>query len=363
MAWATHVLQWAEQKAAKSRDGAKPEKQSTVRIAGCTHFLNALRKQTSYSYSVPQSNFKKIPGCPLGYWVSPSIIQAFNSYPTLSSYVVSNGQNITGDNKKFIRCFWEVQKNKINKEYWSLCARGGGYRRLYGNITDVILWTPEARNHYKEDSIARIVPENLRFKEGITWSYICSGIPSFRKLHNNELFEKAGTSVFVIETNKLNGLLALLNSCVARSFFRIIAPTLNFQVRDIQCIPVAPDVFSDTIKNLVECNYSISKQDWDAHETSWDFQENELIRLLKKGLGTIRVGFENAPQNNFVALDMLVEEYKAYWMEKFNQLHDNEEELNRQFIEIYGLQEELTPEVPLEEVTILQQGEISIEDK
>lgn len=307
-------------------------------------------KKDNGRYSlVDQSNFKKIPGCPLGYWVSPSIIQAFNSYPTLSSYVVSNGQNITGDNKKFIRCFWEVQKNKINKEYWSLCARGGGYRRLYGNITDVILWTPEARNHYKEDSIARIVPENLRFKEGITWSYICSGIPSFRKLHNNELFEKAGTSVFVIETNKLNGLLALLNSCVARSFFRIIAPTLNFQVRDIQCIPVAPDVFSDTIKNLVECNYSISKQDWDAHETSWDFQENELVRIFKEGKAK--------------DLQAVVSAYKEEWEEKFNQLHDNEEELNRQFIEIYGLQDELSPDVPLEEVTILQQGEISIEDK
>lgn len=140
---------------------------------------------------------------------------------------------------------------------------------------------------------------------------------------------------------------------------KILNPTINFQAGNIASVPVAPSIINnEKVNNFVKDCISISKQDWDAHETSWDFQENELIRLFKQGLGTIRVGFENAHKNNFVALDMLVEEYKAYWMEKFNQLHDNEEELNRQFIEIYGLQDELSPNVPYDEVTILQQGEI-----
>ena len=104
------------------------------------------------------------------------------------------------------------------------------------------------------------------------------------------------------------------------------------------------------------------KQDWDAHETSWDFEENELIALQKEGLGTIAAGFGDTTVMKYSDLELLYMEYEAKWREKFMQLHANEEELNRQFIEIYGLQDELTPDVPLDEITILQQGEIKIEN-
>lgn len=160
---------------------------------------------------VSTDNFAKIPGSPVAYWASENTMRAFdNKY--ISEYATSNGQNITGNNNKYLRLFWEVNYNNVNNEYWAKCARGGGYRKYYGNDDNVILWTSEARQHYKQDSIARIVPEYLRFKSGITWSYITSGTPSFRKLWENELFEKAGTSIFINKVEYINGILGLLNS-------------------------------------------------------------------------------------------------------------------------------------------------------
>ena len=302
-----------------------------------------------YYPHVSQQNFKKIPGCPIGYWVSVQIVDLFQN-KLINQYAISNGQNITGDNNRFLRYFWEVSKRNVSQTHWALCARGGGFRRFYGNVDNVILWTNEAQLHYKKDKICRIISEDLRFKEGITWSYICSGNPSFRKLHDTELFEKAGTSIFIKDANILYSILGLLNSVVAKCLFEIITPTLNYQVRDVFALPCKNEIFDTSIIKVVKGCEIISRTDWDAHETSWDFQENELVRLSKEqGEGSHR-------------LSDLMDAYRKHWTEQFLQLHANEEELNRQFIEIYGLEDELTPDVPPEEITILQQGEIYIEN-
>ena len=296
---------------------------------------------------VSQQNFEKIPGCPIGYWVSVQIVDLFQN-KLINQYAISNGQNITGDNNRFLRYFWEVSKRNVSQTHWALCARGGGFRRFYGNVDNVILWTNEAQLHYKKDKICRIISEDLRFKEGITWSYICSGNPSFRKLHDTELFEKAGTSIFIKDANILYSILGLLNSVVAKCLFEIITPTLNYQVRDVFALPCKNEIFDTSIIKVVKGCEIISRTDWDAHETSWDFQENELVRLSKEqGEGPHR-------------LSDLMDAYREYWTEQFLRLHANEEELNRQFIEIYGLEDELTPDVPLSEVTILQQGEVKV---
>lgn len=302
-----------------------------------------------YYPHVSQQNFEKIPGCPIGYWVSVQIVDLFQN-KLINQYAISNGQNITGDNNRFLRYFWEVSKRNVSQTHWALCARGGGFRRFYGNVDNVILWTNEAQLHYKKDKICRIISEDLRFKEGITWSYICSGNPSFRKLHDTELFEKAGTSIFIKDANILYSILGLLNSVVAKCLFEIITPTLNYQVRDVFALPCKNEIFDTSIIKVVKGCEIISRTDWDAHETSWDFQENELVRLSKEqGEGSHR-------------LSDLMDAYRKHWTEQFLQLHANEEELNRQFIEIYGLEDELTPDVPPEEITILQQGEIYIEN-
>jgi hypothetical protein len=299
-----------------------------------------------YYPHVSQQNFEKIPGCPIGYWVSVQIVDLFQN-KLINQYAISNGQNITGDNNRFLRYFWEVSKRNVSQTYWALCARGGGFRRYYGNVDNVILWTNEAQLHYKKNKICRIISEDLRFKEGITWSYICSGNPSFRKLHDTELFEKAGTSIFIKDANILYSILGLLNSVVAKCLFEIITPTLNYQVRDVFALPCKSEILDTSIIKVVKGCEIISRTDWDAHETSWDFQENEIVRLSKEqGEGSHR-------------LSDLMDAYREHWTEQFLQLHANEEELNRQFIEIYGLEDELTPDVPPEEITILQQGELS----
>lgn len=228
-------------------------------------------------YFANQDNFAKIPESPVAYWVSEKIINAFCGTP-ISCYAESNGQNITGNNNKFLRLFWEVDGHNIGKEYWAKCARGGGYRKYHGNDDNVILWTSEARAHYKKDSIARIVPEYLRFKDGITWSYITSGVPSFRRLWPDELFEKAGTSIFIRNVKNINPLLGLLNSVVARKLLGLLNPTINYQVRDIFSVPVEKSVLSaNNISDLVDQNISVEKDDWDAFETSWDFKRHPLV--------------------------------------------------------------------------------------
>ena len=142
-------------------------------------------------------------------------------------------------------------------------------------------------------------------------------------------------------------MLAYLNSPLVNYFFNVYTPTIDYHEGPLGELPYL-EISNNNVNNVVQQNISISKQDWDAHETSWDFKENELVRIFN--------------DNGWGTLDIIVSEYKAHWTRQFNQLHANEEELNRQFIEIYGLQDELTPDVPLDEITILQQGEISIEN-
>lgn len=291
-------------------------------------FLDILNNyENDYIYEKAICDFLNIPGNLIAYWASNKIINAFSN-KKISEFAISNGQNITGNNNKYIRLFWEVDKNNINENYWVKCARGGGYRKYYGNDDNVILWTEEARNHYKRDNIARIISKELRFREGITWSYITSSIPSFRKLWDNELFEKAGTSIFIKDSRKLLPLLGLLNSVVALKFLSFINPTINYQVRDIFSIPIILDIFENNrIIELVNENIEITKSEWDSYETSWDFQKHPLINYdMHKDTNTIKKCYLN---------------WEKICNERFEKLKRNEEELNKIFIDIYELSSEL----------------------
>lgn len=303
---------------------------------------------------VRQDNFEKIPGSPIGYWVSDQFRNAFDN-ASLYSKTISDGQTKTGDNNKYLREFWEVSSKKVGKEKkWLFYAKGGGFRRWFGNLTTTINWSVETRDFYRKDKIARILPEYLWYEQGITWSYICSAIPSFRLLPNDAIFDVGGSSVFFQNKAEINPILGFLNSKFAFALLKVSNPTINYQVNDIRSLPVEESIYSsEAIGNLVVSNIEISKADWDAHETSWDYQKNELLAVLDEE--------QDRKEGKSVLLSDLMHAYKQKWEQKFNQLHANEEELNRQFIEIYGLQDELTPDVPLDEVTILQQGEISIE--
>lgn len=305
-----------------------------------------LAEENCYPH-ISQQNFKKIPGCPIGYWVSEKVMNCF-SYPSIKDYTISDGQNITANNDKYLRLFWEVSKKTIlSKLKWKPYAKGGSFRRWYGNMEYIIDWSVEARAFYHKNSSARIIPAYLWNKPGITWTLLSSNMTGFRLLPEGATFDKTGSSIFCKNDEDIPLIMSLLNTRLSNVFLKVFSSTMAFQIVEIQRIPF---IRIDSIKDKVSQNISISKSDWDAHETSWDFEENELVRLSKEaGEGSHR-------------LSDLMDAYREHWTEQFLQLHANEEELNRQFIEIYGLEDELTPDVPPEEITILQQGEIRIEN-
>ena len=329
-----------------------------------------------FCFNVNQANFKEIPGFTIAYWVSQTQFDAIQTYPKLGTVSEPRAGLQTSDNNRFLRFWFEVNLQKIgfnlerqvalaSNYKWFPHNKGGETRKWYGNRDIIINFENDGEElkywleHNPNDPTTKSWSRNLRnyplyFKEGITWGAMGNTINA-RYSPMGSTFDTSGPMLF--SNDGLDYILGLVNSVVFDNFIQIFSQGLSKGSGHFANVPFI-NSYNKTIDDLVQKNISISKQDWDAHETSWDFQENELIRLFKQGLGTIRVGFENAPKNNFVALDLLVEEYKAYWMEKFNQLHHNEEELNRQFIEIYGLQDELSPNVPYDEVTILQQGEI-----
>ena len=324
---------------------------------------------------ISQDNYELMPGCPIGYWVSEEMSNAFvKGIPLRNISSVPKGLS-TGSVDLFMRYWHEVNSARIDYESktcedsalrghkWFPYAKGGAFRRWNGNLEFVVNWEnngQEVKSFVDDRGKQRSRPQNTQFyfKECMTYSAICSGKFSLRYL-NKSIFGGGGDSIHT--SLHFNFILGLLNSKIAQYCFSVLSPTLNFEVDHIKKIPLIIEN-EDNIDGIVANNISISKQDWDAHETSWDFEENELIALQKEGLGTITAGFGETTVMKYSDLELLYMEYEAKWREKFMQLHANEEELNRQFIEIYGLQDELTPDVPLDEITILQQGEIKIEN-
>ena len=242
-------------------------------------------------------------------------------------------------------------------------AKGGGYRKWYGNIVNTVNWSSEARDFYKKDRTARILAEKYWYREAVTWGVISTIHPSFRLLPEGYLFNKGGYSLFFNNKEDKNIIIGLLNTRYPEFVLQLINPTLSTTIKDVQSIPWFTSGNRELLNRLSESCIEISKLDWDAHETSWDFKTNGILELVNRRLGTFTAGWGDGPTTiHMCDLQFLVTEYKVHWQTKLEEMRANEEKLNRQFIEIYGLQDELTPDVPLNEVTILQQGEISIED-
>lgn len=302
-----------------------------------------------------QQNFEKIPGCPIGYWVSEKVSKAFESSCIGDKMITREGM-ATADNDRFLRLWHEVSLNHISmfnktSDKWYPYNKGGGFRKWFGNRDYLVNWSNDGYDikHNIDPTTGRIRSHNYNgeyaFKKCGTWSAISSGTFAIRYCEEGFLWDSKGASGF--SDNYLEYIIGLLNSKVSSKFLAVLAPTLDYKVGDIIRVPLIQQN-KVTIDSLVSQNISISKSDWDAHETSWDFKENELVRLNKEqGEGSHR-------------LSDLMDAYREHWTEQFLRLHANEEELNRQFIGIYGLEDELTPDVPLSEVTILQQGEVKV---
>lgn len=307
---------------------------------------------------VSQQNFKKIPGCPIGYWVSPKIQEVFTSNLALSAVASPCVGLQTADNARFLRLWFEVSQSRIgfgcenaasaarSQKKWFPHNKGGGFRKWYGNQDYIINWEEDGKN-VKAFKGAIIRNPSFYFKSAVSWSVITSNIYNFRYYPIGFIPNMCGMCCYTDNTSTELSILGLSNTKAAALLFDIMNPTLNLSNGVFGKLPYKC-INQEHINNIVSQNISISKSDWDAHETSWDFEENELVRLGKEqGEGPHR-------------LSDLMKAYKEHWTEQFLQLHANEEELNRQFIGIYGLEDELTPDVPLSEVTILQQGEVKI---
>ena len=339
-------------------------------------FLDAQTDHTPKVYypKVSQKNFEKIPGCPIGYWVSERMITMLSG-DTIGDYYDAKQGIATCDNNRFLRLWFEISKNKFgvgivdakmalsSERKWFPYRKGGAGNKWYGNQDYVVNYEKDGQE--MKDFISVLRNPSYYFKEAISWSLTSSSNnTAFRYFPKGFLFDVNGMSLF--PEKDIFSVLAFLNTKATSCFLKVINPTMACQIGDVVKLPVAPIKGAEP---LVQSNIAISKSDWDAHETSWDFETNELLKIDDDTYRTFIDAYEDEIRERYgriegdgYLLEALVECYKEKWEENFRQLHRNEEELNRRFIEIYGLQDELTPDVPMDEITILQQGEISIED-
>jgi len=328
-------------------------------------FIDARVNHTEKVYydNVEQDNFEKIPGSPIGYWASDIMQANFENGVQLSNLVQASVGIQTGDNAKFVHLWYEVSierldfraketKDTFHGKKWFPLNKGGAFRKWYGNNEYIIFWANDGEEVKRQSEISghhyQQYDDNLKFKPMITWSRIATERTSFR-FKESFLSDMSGFSLYA-NPGSLKLYMAFLNSNVATEYLKIVSPTLNFMVGPVTSLPILP---VQNITPIADDNISISKFDWDSHETSWDFEANPLVaqcnHFRAEGCDTTSYRIEN-----------FVKEFEEKWEERFYQLKENEEELNRQFIEIYGLQDELEPFVPTREITILQQGEISI---
>lgn len=283
-------------------------------------------------YTAQQSNFSKIPGSPVAYWVSGSFIQAFVNGVSLNSIAPTRKGMFTGDNDKWLKFWHEIDYRDLffkQKPY----NKGGEFRRWYGNHEYVINWNNNGQSVINFKGSGNI-NTTLYFRPCITWSLVTTYKPSFRGIFDNDHVMGDAGPIAAAKENDILYLLGLLNTKFVAEVAALIAPTINFSNGVAGDIPVLFDNLNrPKIEALAQENVKISQADWDSYETSWDFQRHPLIRSVSR----------------------LTDAYAAWKDEceqRFLQLKTNEEELNRIFIVIYGLQDELTPDVADKDVTI-----------
>ncbi len=305
-----------------------------------------------FYYEHSTDDFSKIPGSPVAYWLSSKAVAAFEKGKALGKLENVCGGLTTGDNDRFLRLWFEVnlpiisfatnsmQETEEIRYTWYPMTKGGDYRKWYGNNEYVVKWRNNGEEikywvtHNPKDPNTkhwsrRLFNTESYFKSVITWSGISSGAPSMR-IANHSIFGSGAKAI--VPKGKGDFYIAYLNSIVALMYLGVLSPTLNYESGHIASLPVIVSEDSN-ISDIVQKNIKLSKQDWDSFETSWDFRRHPLLRKIP----TITEAFG---------------QWQTECNDRFNQLKANEEELNRIFIDIYGLQEELTPEVEDKDVTV-----------
>ena len=305
-------------------------------------------------YVAQQSNFSKIPGAPVAYWVSDNL-RATYSNPPVGNVIVPRHGLATSDNNRFLKLWHEVciQKTSILtrcdfSKKWFPMNKGGTFRKWYGNLDWVINYENDGQEIkalavelYKSSS-RTIQNTQFYFLEGITWSALTSGALSFRWTDVGAIFGSGAHCAFAVDKDDLLYGLALLNGKVSSLYLSIMSPTLNTNVDDIRATPLIIEDKGNVISIVRKC-IEVSKSDWDAFETSWDFLVHPLV--LAAEVPDFDGGHKATLADSYAKWEALCEK-------RFNQLKANEEELNRIFIDIYGLRDELTPEVEDKDVTV-----------
>ena len=312
---------------------------------------------------IEQFEFSELPNKAISI-ISDKFLNIFVSSNTLNEIGVSKQGLATGNNDTFVRFWAEVNKNKIGFNIkdtnqsiisgmkWFPYNKGGSRRKWYGNQELLVNWEKdgfEIKHFTDANGKLRSRPQNTNyyFKPSISWGLI-SG-PYFRYFQQGFIYDIQGMSFFVDEATDPVNLLSWMNSIVFRMVGKSVNPREQYQAGDLLKLPCSKCFIGDISKECI----SIAKADWDSHETSWDFEANPLVTLRNESVAS-------GNMDSSLKLSAFVKQFKTIWEKRFNQLQENEEELNRQFIEIYGLQDELSPEVPKNEITILQQGEINL---
>ena len=326
------------------------------------------------------ADFKKIPGSPIAYWVSETLRNAFTDGALLRKIADPKKGLATTDNNRFLRFWFEISKdrfgfgykNKLDAEKsdrkWFPLNKGGEFRKWYGNKDYVINWLEDGKElknavitRYGGGSYTKeIRSEDKYFKDGITWSALTSSVSSFRLTDYGALFDSAGSSMF--PTDRPECVLGLLNTPIIRNTLAIINPTLNFGAGTVANIPVILPSSKGVDSDVVKITH-ISKHDWDSYETSWDF--TDLPLLNNQTVGRVSdsvtrqpddVGLHDKAANPAYPLPLSIKEtytqLRDHWQEMTLEVQRLEQENNRIFIDAYGLQDELTPDLQLNEITL-----------
>lgn len=290
-------------------------------------------------YTKAGAEFSRLPSCTYMYWASERVIELFQGKCLGEVYDIKSGLS-TGDNDIFLRCWHEISTDKFStftgaeQTGWVPYNKGGGARKWYGLNSLVVYWGNDAD---KIKQVGRAVFRNpsFYFKEGITWSGIASSGGTFRYTPKGYLFDSNKGPMIFDKGKGIYNVVGMLNTKVSQVLIGMLNPTVSLQIGDIYSIPYADldNNIKEQVESLVAENIELSCNDWDSFETSWDFQKHPLLRKVS----TIAEAFN---------------QWQTECDNRFNQMKANEEELNRIFIDIYGLQDELTPEVEDKDVTV-----------
>ena len=303
-------------------------------------------------HRISQSNFAKIPGVPFAYWISQSLINDFDE-KNLNDYANVITGMTTGDNDKYLKLWYEIDYNNIafnmrdqkdigiENKYWYPYSKGGNRRKWFGNYDYIVDWSKSANFNRSKTTL-----KDLYFKKALTWPFISSGKFSARILDEGFLWDVAGSPCFVYNDNLYYYILAFLNTKIADEVLKLINPTINVQAIDLMKLPILIDKEKiEEINSLVKENIDLSKIDWNSFEISWDFKKHPLLPNIKG------VYDENNKETN-LSLEENYKVWQEYCKDNFKRIKKNEEILNKIFIDIYGLKDEIKPELTDDDITI-----------